>query len=446
MVATTPRHWSNIVWACRVLGVYDAAFLSAAASAILKQAEQATQHDVSETLIALARQGWYEPAFYDALTNALLRTASKAAPQHVCNVLYACGLAQHVTPTLQQLAGAALANRGLKQWVPQDISNTLLACAVFALHVRDSTQQAPVLRLSRILFEIASRLDPREGYNRSHLRQLERAHHAAQRVGLPSLAEDSRMFMAVKQEWERDLGELVARQPLPFQHAVNCAAAATGRYMVVPPSIRGGWVLVQQDVQHVQLGYHVAVLALGQESYLRHPLGQLTGPARLRLNNLADRIPVVVVVYEHEWEALSTDKGAQVAHLDQLLQQAEAALAAAGGSAREQGGVADIEAASSREPVIIGLLPQLYYHQQDQQQPEDEAVDTATPPPPPPPKLTPAEAQARLKELDQKQQTFFQGLPPVATLGKSPAQPQQHQPLGTTAQAPTLRPPRRPGA
>jgi hypothetical protein len=406
MVATSPRHWSTLVWACRILGVYDAAFLSTAASAILQQVEQTTAHDVSETLIALASLGWYEPAMYDALTRAVLDRARDAAPQSMCNVLYACCLAQHVTPAVQELADAALANRGFKQWVPQTTTNTLLACAVFALHVGDSARQTPVHRLSRILFETASADDPAT-YTKLDMRQLERAHHAAKERGLPCLDTQSRMFAAMQRVCGQDNQSLAKRQPLPLQHSVNRDVAATGRYTVVPPSIKDGWMLVQQEAQHRRHGHRIAVLALSQDSYLRHPVGKLTGPARLRLNILAALFPVVVVVNEHEWLALGSDRGAQVAHVDQLLQQAETAIAAVGGGARQQSGVADSQ--SSREPIIIGLPPQLHYHQQqDQQQPEDAAA----PPPPPPPKLTPAEAEARLKALQQKQQTFFQGLPP----------------------------------
>jgi hypothetical protein len=455
MVSASPQERANMVWACRMLGVYDATFLSAAATAILQQVEEASPQNISNTLIAMANLGWYEPAVYDGLVHALLHDISGATPQGVSNVLYACSLAQHVTPAVQKMAEAALTNRGLEHWVPQDVSNTLLACAVFALHVMDSSQQAPVLRLSRMLFQASSAEDPTR-FSALDLRQLERAQHAAKVMGLPCLAAQSRMLAAVQQEVHRTAHQMVKRPPLQFQQAVDGVVAATGRYRVLPPSIRNDDFLIQQEVQHKQLGYSLAVFALSQEGYFRHPLGKLTGPARLRMNQLAEHFPVIVVVLEHEWQALGSDKAAQVAHVDRLLQQAEAALAAAGVPAKQHSG--DGSASQSRaEPIIVGLPPQEFYRPPEGNQPEPAHELTGAAPPalpaPGPPQLTPAEAQARLKALQQQQQAFFKGLPPAAASGlngvKSPIQhqPQPQQPSSLPPpQSPALKPPRRPGA
>jgi hypothetical protein len=461
MVVAEPRHWSNIVWACKILGVYNSTFLSTAASAILEQVQEVNAQGASNTLIAMADMGWYEPAVYDALVHALLHDISGATPQGVSNVLYACCLAQHLTPAVQKLADAATASKEPQHWVAQHVSNSLLACGVFALHVRDSSKQAPVVKLSRVLFQTASKADPGR-YLVPHLHQLERAHHAAAGMGLPCLYVQSQMFRVVQQEARHDAQQLVRRQPLPFQHAVNCAAAATGRYRVVPPSIRNDDFLIQQEAQHKHLGYSIAVYALNQNSYFRHPLGRLTGPARLRLNRLTEHIPVIVVVLEHEWLALGSDQAAQVAHVDQLLQQAEAAIAAARVPAKQHSG--DGGASQSRaEPVFVGLPPQEYYHpQENQSEPADELTGAAPPalPAPGPPQLTPAEAQARLRALQQQQQQdFFKGLPPAPASGlnqgaKTPAQHQQlqqeqRQPSSLTppqAIKPAAKPPRRPGA
>jgi hypothetical protein len=455
MVAASPRDWANTVWACSTLGVYDAAFLSAAAGAILRQIEQATSQDASNTLIASVNLGWYEPAVYDALVHALLHDIRGATPQSVSNVLYACCLAQHVTPAVQKAADAAVASKQQKHWEPQNVSNTLLACAVFALHVRDTSKQTPLLRLPHILFQSASLDNPRR-YAVPELCQLWRAHHAAVQRGMPCLSADSRMLAAAQQEAQLNVQQLSKRQPLPFQHAVNSAAAATGRYRVAPPSVREGDFLIQQEVQHKQLGYSLAVLALNQDSYFRHPLGKLMGPVRLRLNRLAEHIPVIVVVLEHEWLALGSDKAAQVAHVDRLLQQAEAAIAAAGVPPKLHSG--DGGASQGRaDPILIGLPPQEYYcPPEDEQQPADGVISAAPPATlaPGPPQLTPAEAEARLKALQQQalqqQQAFLNGLPSAPASGlngtKSPTQHQQQPPSPTKPQAPALRPPRRPGA
>jgi hypothetical protein len=442
-----------MVWACKVLGVYDATFLSTAAAAIPQQIKEASSQHASNTLIAMADLGWYDPAVYDALVHALLHDASRAKTQEVCNVLYACCLAQHVTPAVQEVARTALAREDQKQWVPQHVGNTLLACAVFALHVSDASKQAPVLQLSRVLFQTASDDEPRR-YLLTHLNQLQRAHHAAMQGGMPCLRAESRMLETVQQEAHRDIKQLVKKQPLPFQHAVNSAAAATGRYTVMPPSIRHGPFMTQQEVQHRQLGYSLAVLALKQAGYFRYPLGKLTGPARLRMNQLAEHFPVIVVVLEHEWLALGSDKAAQVAHVDRLLQQAEAAIAAVGVPAKQHSGDGGVSQ-SRAEPILVGLPPQEYYCPPEDE-PADELTGAASPalPAPGPPQLTLAEAQARLKALHQHQQAFFKGLPPAPASGldgvKSPAQPLQQQrqqpfPL-TPPQAPAVKPPRRPGA
>jgi hypothetical protein len=454
MVSAPPRSWSNMVWACSTLGVYEAAFLSTAATAILQQTEQANAQNISNTLAAMADLGWYEPAVYDALAHALLHATSRATIQNVSNVLYACCLAQHVTPAVQEVIDAAVDSTGLKHWVPQNVSNTLLACAVFALHVRNISKQAPLFQLSHILFQTASSEDPKL-YHVSALHQIERAHYAAAQRGMSCLSAQSCMLRAVQQENQRDVQQLVKRKPLPFQHAVNGAAAATGRYSVVPPSLRNGEFLIQQEVQHKQLEYSLAVFALNQDSYFKHPPGKLTGPARLRLNRLAEHIPVIVVVLEHEWLALGSDRAAQVAHVDQLLQQAEAAIAAAGAPPKQHSG--DGGASQSRaEPILVGLPPQEYYRPAEGNQPEPAGELTGAAPPalpaPGPPQLTPAEAQARLKALQQQQQAFFKGLPPApasAPVGvKSPTQQQQRQQpsSSTPPQAPALKPPRRPGA
>jgi hypothetical protein len=457
MGAASPRAWSNIVWACRILGVYDAGLLATAATAIIQQVEQATSQDASNTLIAMANLGWYEPAAYDALVSALLHDATGARPQEVCNVLYACCLAQHVTPAVQQLADAAAAIRVQQNGSSQHVCNTLLACAVFALHVRDSSKQAPVLKLSRVLFQAASKEDPGR-YSVLDLRQLERAQHVAVRMGLPCLDAQNRLLAAVHQDAQRDAQQFVTRQPSPFQHAVSCAAAATGRYIVVPPSIGEGYYQIKGQVQHKQLGYSLSVFALSQNSYFRHPLGQRTGPARLWLNRLAEHIPVIVVVLKHEWLALGSDKAAQVAHVDRLLQQAEAAIAAAGVAPKQHSG--DGGASQGRaDPIIVGLPPQEYYRPPEGNQPEpaDELTGAASPAisEPGPPQLTPAEAEARLKALQQQQQqAFFKGLPPAAASGLNGVKsPIQHQPQPSSlippqapALKPPLRPPRRPGA
>jgi hypothetical protein len=414
MSAGVPWDWSNMVWACRSLGVYDATFLSAAAAAILQHIKQATNQDASNTLISLASLGWYEPAVYDALVLALLHDASgRATPQQVSNVLYACCLAQHVTSAVQKAAEAAVANKEQQLWLPQNVSNTLLACAVFLLHISGASKQAPVLKLSRVLFQTASEDNPKH-YSAPQLRQLERAQHAAAQKGLPCLGAHSRMLTAVQEECARDARFLAARQPLPYQQAVNSAAAATGRYRVVPPNIRNVTLLIQQEVHHKQLGYSLAVFALSQEGYFRHPLGLLTGPARLRLNVLTEHFSVIVVVLEHEWLALGSDKAAQIAHVDRLLQQAEAAIAAAGVPPKQHSG--DGGASQSRaEPILVGLPPQEYYRppEEDQPEPADELMGAAPPATlaPGPPQLTSAEAEARLKALQQQQQAFFKGLP-----------------------------------
>jgi hypothetical protein len=450
MVVAAPQAWSNIVWACSKLGVYDATFLSTAAAATLQQVEEATNQDASNTLIALASLGWYEPAAYDGLVHAFLRDSREASPQSVCNVLYACCSAQHLTTAVQKVAQAAASSNQQRPWNPQDVSNTLLACSVFALHARDSTQQAPLLQLSSTLFQAASHDSPKR-YTLSELCQLWRAHHAARGMGLPCLTAQSRILEAAQEGSGRDAQQLVRRQPLPLQHAVNCAVAATGRYRPMTPSIGDGYYLIQGEVQHKQLGHKLHVLALNQSSYFRYPLGLLTGPARLRVNVLAQHIPVIVVVLEHEWQALGGDKAAQVAHVDRLLQQAEAAIAAAGVPPKQQsgdGGAAQSSVEPLVEAVLVGLPPQEHFC------PQENELDGAAAPAIPasgPPQLTPAEAEARLKTLQQQQQAFFKGLPPAPASGlsqgaKIPAQQQQQQPLSKLPQAPALKPPRRPGA
>jgi hypothetical protein len=470
MVVAIPRDWANMVWACKILGVYDAAFLSTAAAAIWQQIEEASSQNTSNTLISMADLGWYEPAVYDALVRALLRDVGGANPQEVCNVLYACCLAQHVTPAVQEVAKAAVASKEQQHWTSQTVSNTLLACAVFALHVGGRSQQAPVLKLYQFLFQTLSKENPKH-YSVFDYRQLERAQHAAKELGLPCLRADSHMLAALQRQAEYDVQQLVKMQLLPFQQAVNSAVAATGRYRVLPPSIRTGSLLVQCEAQHMQHGHNLAVFALNQNSYFRQPLSRPTGPARLRLNRLAEHIPVIVVVLEHEWLALGGDNAAQVAHVDQLLQQAEAAIAAGGVPAKQHSG--DGRASQGRaEPVFVGLPPQEYYCPPEADQPEPADELTAAAPPaisePEPPQLTPAEAQARLKALQQQQQAFFKGLPPAPASGlnagaKSPAQqqpsqstatnPAQHQQQQrqqpsslTPPQPPELKPPRRPGA
>jgi hypothetical protein len=221
---------------------------------------------------------------------------------------------------------------------------------------------------------------------------------------------------------------------------------ATGRYTPVPPSVKDE-LLVHGQFQHKQHGFKLTVYALETGKYLRHPLGRLSGITQLLVDDLASLLPAVVLVYEHEWAALGGDVTAQRDHINQLLHQAEAAMAAQGQGQSGTGGAGSGKPA----PVIIGLMPQGHPAQPQADTPDTAQVESAdstavTTPEPPAPKLTPAEVQARLKELDQKQQTFFQGLPtlpsPALSRVKSPAQQQPLRP----PQAPVLKPPRRPGA
>jgi hypothetical protein len=234
--------------------------------------------------------------------------------------------------------------------------------------------------------------------------------------------------------------------------------AATGRYLVASPSLKGGWLLLQQEVQHKQHGYNLAVFAIEKERYLRHPLGRLKGPAQLQVDFISDYFRCLVMVYAHEWEALTGNPDAQRAHIDQLLQQAEAAIAAA--QEQQQGTGRDGSESTVRQaPIITGLLPQDHPPQAeaDTQQENSTGSAATTRQEPPQPVLTPAEAEARFKALQQQalqqQQAFLQGLPPapasglnwVKSPGQQPQQRQQQQVL-KPPQAPALKPPRRPGA
>jgi hypothetical protein len=491
-----------MLWACKELDVYEETFLIAAAQTSVQQAEGANPQQLSNTLHALADIGWYDPAMYDTLIMALVEKASDANTQDLSNALYACYTAQHVTAQVQALASAAMDYSDLRRWEPQALCNTLLACAYFQAHATAKAwgDTAPVASLSQALFRSASQSDL-TAFDTLDLSQLQRAHLLATQLGTPGLPADNAVLEVVNKGRQKHLKGLVHGVVPPLQRDINGAAAATGRYRSVAPYIRDSSVLVQGAVKHLQLGYTLVLYAIEAGKYLRDPLGRLSGPTQLLVDELAAGFTAVVVVYEHEWAALGRDPRARRGYMDRLLQQAEAAIAAAGTPTDKhqqqqqqqqgqeqgwqqqgQGHIADIS--PPPRPIIIGLLPQdapasqaaapapassataatssptigpLLTSSQadvpDTAQAESADSTAAATPEPPAPKLTPSQVQARLKELDQKQQTFFQGLPPVATPslngGKSPAQQQQQQqqqqPL-KPPQAPALRPPRRPGA
>jgi hypothetical protein len=461
MASAIPQEWSNLLWACKQLEVYDAAFLSTAAQAMVQAAKAADAQSLTNTLTALSDLGWYEPAVYDAVVTALVAKTSDTVPQGYSNALYACCLAQHVTPAVHKLAEAALFKFSARQWTTQHVANILLACAVLMLPAETSrsSRQTSLAQLFKVLFDAASQNRP-NAYSPRQLRQLYRAQRKAQASDRPCLPASSPLYAAVEEAWMSDLHMLVQRQPLPLQHAVNSAAAATGRYSVIPPSIKGGWRLIQGEVQHKQLGYHVMLFALSKDRYFQHPLGKVTGPTQLQIDELSTLFQCTVVVYEHEWQALGSSTGAQAAHMDQLLQQAEAAIAAAAQQQQQQQ-TGRVESADSSRPapIIIGLLPQGPTAQAEAgSQQGATTTDASTTHEPPQPVLTPAEAEARLKALQQQalqqQQAFLKGLPPAPASGlsqgaRSPGQhqqQQQQQQVLRPPQAPALKPPRRPGA
>jgi hypothetical protein len=451
MTDANTQDWANMLWACKQLKVYDAAFLSTAAQALAQQAESAKSQDVSNALHALAHLGWYDPAVYDALIAALLGKTNKANDQDYSNAVYACALAQHVTDEVQQLARAALDYSDVRDWDAQAVCNTLLSCVALQAYGSADVwgKAAPIFKLSQALFTEASERDA-SAYDVLDLSQLHRAQCRTLESGRPGLSAGKTMLATVQQGRQEYLQSLLHRPMLQLQHEANIAAASIGRYRCIRPCIIGNNVLAQGEIQHSQTGHSLAVYALETGKYFRHPLGRLTGMARLLVDDLAACFPAVVLVYEHEWEALKGDPDAQKAFMDTRLQQAEAAIAAAQQQQQRQQGGDGGAGAGRPAPIIIGLMPQDHPNQPRAYTQQAESADSTvtTTPEPPAPKLSSSEAQARLKELDQKQQTLFQGLPPAlsnAPTGgiKSPA---QQQPLRPAPQAPMLKPPRRPGA
>jgi hypothetical protein len=334
---------------------------------------------------------------------------------------------------VERLAAFALSNCNFSRWVAQDVANTLLACTVLQSHARASewAEHAPVLQLSKALFHLASK-GSAASYKRRGCNQISRAHFKAQELGRPGLACDSRMLAAVTKARQEGVQRLV-KQPLPqLVLQAKRAAAALGRYRIVEPYISDDAQLVQGAIEHMQQGYRICVLALTAERYMRYPIGRLLGVTQLLLADLARHCAAVVLVYEHEWEALGSTE-AQNAHIDQLLLQAEAAIAAAAAAAAEpsqqQSSLPPTPAPSTRSSIVVGLLPQ------------DHPV--TIPAPPPSPVLSPEEVQAKMQELKLKQQAAAQKLAGPSLPSRQPstgaAPPSRPQP-------PPLRAPCRPGA
>jgi hypothetical protein len=96
MVGALPQAWSNMLWACKELQIYDAAFIAAASEAMVQQPEPCNSQVLANALYALAGLGWYEPAIYEAFLAAFIRKVRGMESQNICNVLWACCLAQHV--------------------------------------------------------------------------------------------------------------------------------------------------------------------------------------------------------------------------------------------------------------------------------------------------------------------------------------------------------------
>jgi hypothetical protein len=442
MVDAIPRDWSNMVWACKALGLYNAAFFATASQAILSRVEQATAQDIANTLYALAGLGWYDPVVYDALLQAMLGQISVAIPQQYSNILYACCIAQHNTPLVHQLAMAAKGNCRTVTWQLQDIANSIMAsAALLQANKADLANQTGLLKLHTALLAVASARDPRS-YRPEQLRQIYRAHHCTQQLGMPGLDPGSPLLAALQQAWRQHLRH---QTPWVVQEQVSNAAAAAGHWKVTAPSIKDGRILVRGELVHRQLGHSLVVYLLDRDKYQRSPLGRLTGFAQLRVAELLSVVNTVVIVYQHDWEALNGRQAAQRQHMAQLLQQAEAAIAA--------------RAPGSKAPIVIGLMSQeppasvLSPPQQDSavpQQPQlpscpgTTAVATspsAPPPPPPSHVLSPEEVEAKMQELKLKQQAAAQKL--AAPGPAAHPQPTAAAPAARP-QPPALKPPRRP--
>jgi hypothetical protein len=264
---------------------------------------------------------------------------------------------------------------------------------------------------------------------------------------------DDAMLTTTAKGMQEHLQTMLCSRMPQLQRKVN--AAGTGRCRVVRPCVKGGSALIQGEVQHVQQGYSLALYAL-ETKQVPAPSSWQAGwydSARWWMTKQSSSHQ-----WEHEWEAVQGDTAAQTAFIDSRLQQAEEAIASAAGQQQQDGGVRGADS-SRPAPIVIGLLPQGHPAQPDAgSQQGATTTDASTTHEPPQPVLTPAEAEARLKALQQQalqqqQQAFFKGLPPApasATSGvTSPTQllQQQQQPSSLRPpQAPALKPPRRPGA
>jgi hypothetical protein len=218
MVDAFPQQWANMVWACRVLKVYNPEFLAAVARMTVAQAEDATPQNLCNTLHALAGLGWYEPALYDALLEVLSCKLAGGKPQEVSNALYACCLVQHNSEAVQRVVEAAVLLCDFRRWKGQDLSNTLLACAVLQRHVRGTGQlqeTAAVAELSRVLFATASQWRA-SAFSSLEKRQLFMAQQQGQRTHQACLPAGSPLLKAIAQEWQDDKLKLVRQQPLQF--------------------------------------------------------------------------------------------------------------------------------------------------------------------------------------------------------------------------------------
>jgi hypothetical protein len=240
----TTQDWSNLLWACNALEIYHPGLIVTATRAIQEQSEHATAQDLSNTLYAASGLGWYEPVVYDMLMATFNDKIKAATTQEICNALYACYIVRHNSDVVQQVAAAALADSQRRQWVAQDIANTLLACSLLQGSAGSNGQleYAPASKLSRALFNLASRFNPRL-FNFEHLSQVYRAHRSAEASGLPGLAADSHTWAAASRHWNHHTQILLKQEPMPVLKEAYSAAVATGRYRVAVTSLKLGWLV-----------------------------------------------------------------------------------------------------------------------------------------------------------------------------------------------------------
>jgi hypothetical protein len=339
MTHTRPQDWSNILWAAATLHqtALDAGMKSVLTDKLknnghmLLQActsnptalQEGTTQAWSNTLWAAAVLCWYDQNLFTQGAAALAAMPPAALkPQDVSNTLYACALCAHWDDHVQQLLGQV---HDLTAFTGQHLANSLYAWAVLSCTVATTTGAGQLKALgsaaaSALFQEAASR--PVSSFAEAEFRQLYTAHLYAQHLGLQGLPAGPVLEAARAAGWSD--GKLT---PSGRQKEVARALQQLGYTVQVEMKSPDGVMSADVGVNALPDGSpcSIAVEYDGQSHYVTEYSGSVTvgdsldGPTRLRNVFLHARFPDgLVCIPWKEWVAV-TKAGQQEEYLRRVV-------------------------------------------------------------------------------------------------------------------------------